>query len=173
MNKPYLPLGLSVLLVFSFTVIVVAILPSIPAFQPPTATPVVIPPFSLQSVVITLERTRCFGECPVYVLTIRGDGTVIFDGKEFVWSHGKHYAVIGQQQIRDLVGEFYRIDFFSLPHFTNVDFTDFPSAVTTITVNGTTKSVSHYHGDEAAPHELYELERKIDEAANSNYWIGR
>src|SRR6059058_5801427 len=30
---------------------------------------------------ITLERTACFGTCPVYKLTISADGKVAFEGK--------------------------------------------------------------------------------------------
>src|SRR5947208_1474873 len=33
---------------------------------------------------ITLERSTCFGTCPDYKLTVTGDGTVVFEGREFV-----------------------------------------------------------------------------------------
>ena len=34
--------------------------------------------------VITLERTACHGTCPIYKLTIEGNGTVIYEGQDFV-----------------------------------------------------------------------------------------
>ena len=49
--------------------------------------------------------------------------------------------------------------------------TDMPSAFTSLTVDGKTKTVRHYHGDFSAPKELTELEDKIDEIVNSNQWI--
>ena len=33
---------------------------------------------------ITLERTACLGECPDYKITIRGDGSGVFEGHEYV-----------------------------------------------------------------------------------------
>lgn len=30
---------------------------------------------------ITLERTRCFGFCPDYVVTVCGNGTVLYKGR--------------------------------------------------------------------------------------------
>lgn len=125
-----------------------------------------------QGVVITLERTICFGTCPAYLLTIKGDGTVIFDGREYVKSKGQHVTTISHEQVKELVSEFERINYFSFSNFTDYDVTDMPSATTSITINGITKTVDHYYGDRDAPKELFELERKIDEIANSRQWIG-
>lgn len=37
-----------------------------------------------EDVTITLERTVCFGVCPDYVVTVHGDGTVEYEGRNFV-----------------------------------------------------------------------------------------
>ena len=34
--------------------------------------------------VITLERTACFGTCPIYTITIYGDGRVVYDGEDLL-----------------------------------------------------------------------------------------
>jgi hypothetical protein len=39
--------------------------------------------------VISLERTSCFGECPVYSVTIDAKGNVTYDGKRFVRVEGR------------------------------------------------------------------------------------
>ncbi|MCC7164869.1 MAG: hypothetical protein IT331_20400 [Anaerolineae bacterium] len=129
-------------------------------------------PATLQDVVITLERTMCFGSCPVYLLTIKGDGTVIFDGRKYVKDEGQHITTISQEDVKALVLEFERINYFSFSNFTDYDMTDMPYAITSITINGTTTTVEHYHGDGDAPKELFELERKIDKVSNSTQWIG-
>ena len=54
-------------------------------------------------VIITLERTACFGTCPVYTLTMNGDGTVIYEGKDFVKTKGRVEATISQDQIEQLI----------------------------------------------------------------------
>ena len=85
---------------------------------------------------------------------------------------GLYVATISPEQVKELVAEFDRIHYFSFPNFTDYDVTDMPSANTSITIHGMTKTVDHYYGDRDAPKELFELEAKIDEAANSKQWIG-
>jgi Domain of unknown function (DUF6438) len=124
--------------------------------------------------VIILERTACFGTCPVYKLTIAANGTVIYEGHDFVEVEGKQTASLGAVQIQELVSAFERANFFSLQdNYTNYDVTDNPSAITSITLNGKTKTVNHYYGDNSAPQELFDLESKIDEIVNSKQWTGK
>ena len=122
--------------------------------------------------VITLERTACFGFCPVYKITIHGDGTVIYEGKDFVATEGKVETTINQEKIKQLISEFEEIDYFSLQdEYTERTITDAPSTITSITIDGKTKTVEHYHGDFNAPEELTNLEKRIDEIVNSEQWI--
>ena len=125
-----------------------------------------------QDVVITLERTACFGTCPVYSLTIRGDGTVVYDGKEFVEVKGTTETTISQDQVDQLISEFEKVDYFSLnDNYTERTITDAPTVITSIRLNGKIKTIKHYHGDLSAPEELAELEDRIDEIVNSAQWI--
>lgn len=72
----------------------------------------------------------------------------------------------------DLVSAFEQTKFFALRDYTHEDTTDSPSAITSITLNGKTKTVNHYYGDNSAPQELFSLESKIDEITNSKQWTG-
>ena len=129
-------------------------------------------PSDLDEVVITLERTVCFGVCPEYKLTVYGSGSVIYEGKRFVRVEGKRTIAISEEKVKQLLFEFKKIDYFSLnDSYEEFMATDMPSAFTSLTVNGKTKTVRHYHGDFSAPKELTELEDKIDEIVNSNQWI--
>ena len=125
-------------------------------------------PTDLEDVVITIERGACFGPSPVYSLTIYGNGTVIYEGEMWVNVTGKQISQISQDKVKELVDEFYRIDYFSLKDRYEEPVTDLPSTTTSITINGKTKSVYNYLG---APRKLVELENKIDEITNSNKWI--
>lgn len=129
-------------------------------------------PSNLDKVVITLERTVCFGVCPEYKLTIYGSGTVVYEGKMFVRIEGKRTIAISEEKVRQLLSEFKKIDYFSLnDSYEEFMGTDMPSAFTSLTVDGNTKAVRHYHGDFSAPKELTELEDKIDEIINTDQWI--
>jgi hypothetical protein len=125
-----------------------------------------------KDMVITLERTPCYGFCPVYKLTIGGDGTVVYEGKDFVSIRNREETTISRDEIDQLVKEFKRIDYFSLnDEYTERTITDAPSVITSITLDGKTKTIEHYHGDFSAPEELTELEDAIDEIVNSDQWI--
>jgi hypothetical protein len=51
--------------------------------------------------------------------------------------------------------------------------TDYPSAITSITINGKSKSVNHYYGcrGNIVLDRLTELESTIDDIANTKQWL--
>jgi acetamidase/formamidase len=129
---------------------------------------------------ITLERTACFGSCPIYEVTISSDGTVVFDGRQYTGTKGIVRGQISSADFRRLVSEFEKIDYFSLPNRfapgTPVCprvVTDMPSADTSIRLGGKFKSVAHYYGcgDAGSLAQLTSLERRIDEVAGTEKWI--
>lgn len=129
---------------------------------------------------ITLERGPCFGTCPIYHVTIASDGTVTFEGGDYVKTKGSATAHISPQRFQQLVVEFEKIKYFSLqdqysgPADGCTTFmTDMPSANTAFSLNGRAKSVAHYYGcggPEILPR-LTALERRIDEIAGTEKWI--
>jgi len=138
---------------------------------PSVETPMTSPNENVFSdLVITMERTACHGTCPIYKLTINGDGNVIYQGQDFVEIEGEQTASLSPAQIQDMVSAFEETKFFTLTDYTNEDTTDSPTVITSITLNGKTKTVHHYYGDNSAPQELFDLESKIDEITNSKQW---
>jgi hypothetical protein len=120
---------------------------------------------NIENVTISLERTACFGFCPDYAVTVFGNGTVAYDGHNFVKVVGKHSTQIPQSDVKELVNEFYKVGFFSMNDRYEQQVTDLPSQTTSITIDGnTTKSVYRY-GTE--PRGLVMLEDKIDEVAKN------
>lgn len=126
-----------------------------------------------QDVQITLERTACFGTCPVYTITIYGDGSIVYDGRNFVDAMGEQFSTISPQAVADLVQAMTDIGYFDLADsYTNYYVTDMPSVLTSLTVDGKTKHIERYMGDEAAPLSLVEIEVMIDTITNSEQWTG-
>ncbi|SRR6266404_2417655 len=129
---------------------------------------------------ITLERGVCFGTCPSYIVTIACDGTVTWEGRDFVKTRGKATAQMKPEDFKKLVKEFERIKYFSLDDKYEpgrpgcpTSATDMPSARTAIQTDGKTKSVSHYYGCRGSEvlRTLTALERKIDEIIGTEKWI--
>ncbi|MBL8077298.1 MAG: hypothetical protein JNM55_04990 [Anaerolineales bacterium] len=126
---------------------------------------------------IVMERSGCFGTCPIYNLTIHADGNVEYEGVDFVTIKGKQDASINSEQIKELVKSINDADFFSLEDKYYAQVTDMPSITLSITLNGRSKSVWHYGPldcfsfGENAPQKLCDLENKIDKVVNSEQWI--
>ena len=129
--------------------------------------------------VITLQRTRCFGACPVYKLTIFSDGRVNYEGIKFVRRIGKATGRISRAKLNDLVEEFTNIYYFNLPASYTPGtkqcpqvVTDMPSAITSLAWQRRSHSINHYHGcrGPSALELLTELENKIDEVVNVKKW---
>jgi len=52
--------------------------------------------------------------CPAYSVSLDENGTVIYNGEGGVKTRGEKIHSISVQEVRDLVAEFIRIDFYSL-----------------------------------------------------------
>ncbi|NJR65725.1 MAG: hypothetical protein HC772_10975 [Leptolyngbyaceae cyanobacterium CRU_2_3] len=128
--------------------------------------------------VISLERTACFGTCPIYQLTVYGDGRVTYEGRAFVSVQGRQTAQISPAQVQQLVQAVEAAQFFSLADQYTTDATDLPGAWTSVTLNGQSKRIWHYgatghSGLDNAPRSLTELEQAIDTIANSQQWVAK
>lgn len=130
--------------------------------------------------VITLERTACFGSCPVYKVKIFADGKVVYEGKKFVKRKGKIQARITKAEVQRLVSEFNNLNYLNLEDEYNPGgpncpegWTDHPSAITSLEWQGKKKTIRHYHGCKGAPvlDQLTALEDKIDEIAKTKRWL--
>jgi Domain of unknown function (DUF6438) len=125
---------------------------------------------------ITLERTLCFGTCPVYKLTVLRSGRVEFDGKDFVREKGQRTGRITAADFAKLAKKIDEIKFFELrdrydgknPDGTGVTVTDLPTKKTSVTRGNQTKTVENYF---RGPAGLKELEDLIDEVSKASVWI--
>jgi len=131
------------------------------------------PAGTLRSARIRLERTACYGTCPVYSVEIHGDGTVIWNGERFVKAMGARRYRIPVAKVRALAARFRAARFYSALEAYEGGVTDLPSANLTLTWGGVSKSVRDYAGLMAGmPHAVHDLELAVDEAAGTKALIG-
>lgn len=132
------------------------------------------PPSEIPSdFMVTLERQGCFGFCPIYEISVNAIGVVTYDGERFVKVEGKKTAIIDAGKVKQLYEKIREMDYFSLSNeYTQNATFDAGSAVTKVTLNGTTKEILHAFEDQSAPEPLTELEDLIDELTNSEQWVG-
>lgn len=129
---------------------------------------------------ITLERTACFGGCPVYTISVSPAGEVQYEGKAHVRKLGAASAKVPSEQVDALLSELESGGYFTFAdRYTSPEpacgryATDSPSAISSVTILGRTKRINHDYGCGGAPGALVVLERRIDEALNSGQWTGR
>lgn len=126
------------------------------------------------TLVITLERTGCYGTCPSYKVEICGDGTFVYTGKSFVSVSGERRGRISQSSILQLVEAFRSADYFSLEDKYIARVTDNPTYITSIAFDTLHKSVVDYVGEyEGMPDAVRGLEETIDQIVGSEKWIHR
>jgi hypothetical protein len=145
-----------------------------PEVQQPSAAPVAERP------AISLERTPCFGGCPVYTISVSASGQVSFEGRAHVRRLGTASGQIPRQRVDSLLVELERAGYFGFASRYAVSepacgryVTDLPSAISAATLRGQTKRIEHDHGCGGAPGALAVLEKRIDEVLGSEQWIGK
>lgn len=137
---------------------------------------------------VTLERTACYGRCPVYTIVIHGDGRVLYEGQEHVTLQGHAEGMLSRDQIAELGRAIDSADYFSLrdSYANNADgcpstVTDQPSATTSVTIGARTKTIRHYYGCmenlSGSTHRIYPaalttLETRIDQIVGTARWTG-
>ncbi len=84
---------------------------------------------------ISIKKTPCFGDCPVYSLDIDKDGNVIFNGIQYVLKEGKHEFKLTEKQLKKINDMLSEKDFSEFKKaYDDTRITDLPS--TFITHNG-------------------------------------
>ena len=137
-------------------------------------------PGAAEAPVVTLERTPCFGTCPVYRVAISRGGEVRFNGTQHVAHTGQATATIPPARVDSLLIELEAAGYFEFADAYVMDSpacgmyaTDSPTVITSVTRDGQTKTIRHDRGCSAAPRELSRLEQRIDEVAGTARWTGR
>jgi hypothetical protein len=116
----------------------------------------------------------------VYSLELTGDGHVLFEGRAHVDSAGRYFGRIPTERLAALVLAFEEAGYFSLAEqYTwgtpgcSPYAADAPTVVTSITIGRRAKRIEHDLGCADVPPQLTQLERRIDETAESWRWTGR
>jgi len=120
------------------------------------------------TLLIELERTACFGTCPVYTVSIAGDGTVHYTGTQFVKIAGTHSWKIDPAAVKALAAEIEKAGFFDMKDEYTALVTDHPTTYTTVTLGGRHKRVKDYFGP---PPALKAIEDRIDEVAGVRRYV--
>jgi inner membrane protein involved in colicin E2 resistance len=115
-----------------------------------------------------IQRTACFGRCPIYTLSVYESGYVEYLGKKWVEKEGRFAAEVDQKVLDKLMKEAKAINYFDLNHqFDSKNVTDLPSTITTLKgKEGFHIVVNRYQ----APEELSEFAHQFDQLFKDVKW---
>ena len=105
--------------------------------------------------IISLERTACFGSCPIYKIEIFTNGNGTYTGKQFVENLGVINFKISTKKIQEIINYAEDIDFFKMEDRYYEPISDLPTTITIIKE----KKIINYSG---GPKQLRLLEKLID-----------
>jgi Domain of unknown function (DUF6438) len=122
----------------------------------------------------SMERTSCYGDCPVYKLTVYRDGVVEYEGVDDVKVRGKASGKLSAEELTTLEELFRKHGYLQLADaYEVVDNAHESSVYTAYTpAGGKRKEVKHHRGDPSAPKRLHEIEEGFDNAVKIEQWIG-
>ena len=120
-----------------------------------------------ESSVIEIARTPCFGHCPAYNFSIKGNGEASYEGKHFVELEGKHSRTFPADTVNAIFNTFVEADLWQYKNEYVEEVTDLPTTYLSFSHNGKIKKIKMYYG---YPKELDNLANKLQELAFSQGW---
>lgn len=128
---------------------------------------------------LSMERTPCYGECPVYTVTVTADGVVNFVGIEYVSEQGEQRSQVSPEAVAKLQAGLKRLNFFNLRSREKgrrgcLKYrTDHTSIILHAVTSSDDKTIKLYTGCPVTKQStaLIDFARMIDELAGTSQWI--
>ena len=117
---------------------------------------------------IGIERSGCFGTCPIYTFIIKSDGTFRYKGIEYVERKGEFVGTIPVWYFHRLAQFIRDSGYMELEDTYTRMVTDNPTTYTMVVMNGKRKTISNYAN--AGPTKLWAIEQLIDDLMAKAKW---
>jgi hypothetical protein len=115
---------------------------------------------------ITLETTGCLGSCPIYSLTLRRDGSIVYEGKGYVRRKGIIRSRLARSDFLRLELLLFKHGYFQLAQHYDREVTCNPSVITSAVIGGRRKRIRNYA--DSGPFALWTIENAIEGLAKKS-----
>ena len=125
-----------------------------------------------ENLLVSLQRTACFGKCPVFTINILKDGKATYSGVAHVKKRGQYVAVADSDFIKKIQKRAKEINFLKMSDKYpkgDIEITDIPTTVTYIRQGERGKLISDNYD---APKELIEFEKWLENELDTSVWKG-
>jgi hypothetical protein len=117
---------------------------------------------------ISIRRTGCFGDCPIYEVVLYRDGMATMHAEAFMPLQGKFVGEVSLHLSGRLCHFIERIHFSEMDSRYEANWTDAPTCIVTVIGQSMRKEVSDYGG--VGPIDLWALQELLDAAKNEIEW---
>ncbi|MGE0635517.1 MAG: DUF6438 domain-containing protein [Bacteroidia bacterium] len=124
-------------------------------------------PATQDSLFVYLERTPCYGQCPMYKFKIYNSGYALYEGKRFVEKLGTYETRLSAAVLEEIKTKVNEANYFGFRDQYPKTSPDFPSVKTAIIIDGRRKEIMDGTG---APSALKEFEKYLDSVKDSAEW---
>jgi len=108
--------------------------------------------------ILSIEKLRCMGDCPVFTLKIYENGFILYDGKMFVSQIGKYSGRISKRELEKLQNKFLENGFFFFKDYYKATGMDLQTTLIFFSHKDQEKLIRDYS---MPPEELKELEELL------------
>jgi Domain of unknown function (DUF6438) len=145
-----------------------------PTISSPTTTTVTpakpVVPNVEKNLVVILQRTPCFGQCPAFKIQLFDDGKVVYEGRAYCKRMGTHKATASPELIKAIQQKASDIKYLTFsekyPKGESM-ITDIPTTISYIKVGSESKMIYNNYD---APTELIEFERWLEQQFEGLKW---
>ncbi len=116
------------------------------------------------SLIASIERTACYGTCPIYKFSIYNSGYAVYEGKRFVDKIGKFESRVSLPIIEEIKAKARAMKYFELQDEYPKKASDFPSVKTSVVLDGKRKNINDGIGL------LKDFEGYLDSVCDSLAW---
>lgn len=111
---------------------------------------------------VTLQRTACFGQCPIYKATFDlSNAKLQYFGERFVKTEGEREFDLTEEEVSRIQKKIVEVDYLTLEGKYDGPISDVPSCITTLSVQG--EMVKEVTNRVDGPDRLKEYENLLDE----------
>lgn len=113
---------------------------------------------NLAKTIFTLEKTACYGTCPVYKLNVFENDSLVFEGERFVGTIGLHTKKLKKGTVAQLKKTFREANFFNFKSSYEAHISDLPTTIIAFNDESKKLKITDYHG---SPETLKNLEQLL------------
>ena len=113
--------------------------------------------------ILSMERTACYGTCPIYEIKLYDNGLLLYNGKKYVSKTGTYIAKCNKHEVNDLTHSILNSRFFDLENKYPVNIfapSDLPGCTIYFSIKDKQKRIEEHSMQ--TPRVLTFVEAKID-----------